>query len=97
MKGMRAGRVAIVVGVMLLIPVALTLLNPNSHVRGGAGGGWDWTIGWGLLVIGAILFVAGLGIDLALRKISNTVYRVLTICAIVAPILLVWLRIASSD
>jgi hypothetical protein len=48
-------------------------------------------------VIGAILFVAGLGIDLALRKISNTVYRVLTICAIVAPILLVWLRIASSD
>ena len=41
---MRIKRVAIVVGAILLIPLVLTLLNRNSHVRGGQGGGWDWNL-----------------------------------------------------
>jgi hypothetical protein len=97
MKEMRYGRVAAIVTTILAIPAVLTLLNPNSHVRGGQGGGWDWSFGPGIFVIYAILFVAGLLIDLSVRKIRNPLYRALAIVLVVTPILFVWFTIVHSD
>ena len=87
MKGMRIKQVAVVVVGILLIPLVLTLLNPNSHVRGGQGGGWDWNL-IGIPAIFAFLFVIGLLIDFVIRKVRNPILRVLGVCVIVGAVLL---------
>ena len=92
---MRIKQVAVVVAGILLIPLALTLLNPNSHVRGGQGGGWDWNL-IGIIPIYVFLSVVGLAIDFADRKIKSPVYRVLTISAIISAVLLLWFQIVSD-
>ena len=95
MKGMRIKQVTIVVACILLIPLVLTLLNPSSHIRGGQGGGWDWNP-IGIIPIGAFLFVVGLAIDFADRKIKSPVYRVLTISVIISAVLFLWFQIVSD-
>ena len=95
MQGMRIKRVAIVMGAILLIPLVLTLLNPNSHVRGGQGGGWDWNL-IGIIPIGLFLFVIGLLIDFVIRKVRNPIWRVLGVCVIVGAVLLLWAQIVSD-
>ena len=92
---MRVKRVAIVVGVILLIPLVLTLLNPNSHVRGGQGGGWDWNL-IGIIPIGAFLIAIGLLIDFVIRKFTSPVFRVLTVSIILGAVLLLWFQIVSD-
>lgn len=93
---MRVKQVAVVAGLILLIPLVLTLLNPNSHFRGGQGGGWDWNP-IGIIPIYMVLFVVGLVIDLAWRKIKSPVYRVLAISAIVLAFLLAWVQVVTDQ
>lgn len=89
-------RVGLATLVILGIPMVLTLLNPNSHLRGGAGGGWDWSP-WGLVWAVPLIFCVGLAIDFAWRKIKSPVYRVLTILLIVLALLLAWVQVVTDQ
>lgn len=86
-------RIALGVGAILLIPLALTLLNSNASIYGGPGGGWDWMPG-DFVVMGILLFITGLGIDFSMRNITNPVYRSITVAAIVGALLLIWIELA---
>lgn len=88
-------RVGLVTVAILAVPMVLTLLNPNSHLRGGEGGGWDWAPA-GLLLIGPILFAFVFAIDFAWRKIAHPVYRILTVLFIVLALLLVWVQVVTD-
>lgn len=89
----RIVRIAVIVGVILLIPLVLTLLNPNAGIYGGAGGGWDWMPG-DFVGMGALLFATGLAIEYARIKFTNPTYRVLAITAIVLALLAIWVELA---
>lgn len=83
-------RVAIVVGLILLIPLVLTLLGSGVD-----GEGWHWTLG-DFIVIGTLLLGTGLAIDFAAKKITNPVYRVFAVVAIVALFLLIWAGMVAN-
>lgn len=89
-------RVGVATAVLLAIPIVLTLLNPNSHLRGGAGGGWDWSL-WGLVWAVPLIFCIGLAIDFASRKIKSPAYRILTISLIVLALLLAWVQVVTDQ
>lgn len=86
-------RIAVGVGLLLLIPLALTLFNPQASLYGGPGGGWDWMPG-DFVVIGILLLATGVAIDFAVRNLTNPVYRATTVLAIVATLLLIWIELA---
>ena len=88
-------RVVAVALVLWSIPMALTLLNSNSHIRGGSGGGWDWNLASFVLFV-PIIFCVGLAIDFAWRTITNALYRVLTVAAIVLALLLAWVQVVTD-
>lgn len=83
-------RITIVVGLILLVPLVLTLLGSGVD-----GEGWHWTLG-DFIVMGALLFGTGLAIDFAARKITHPVYRVLAVIAIVALFLLIWAGMVAN-
>lgn len=90
-------RIAIAVELLLLIGFIPTLFNPNARIYGGPGGGWDWSP-WGFVgPMAGLMFVTGLAIDVAARKITNPVYRSLAIAALVLALAFVWVRIVQSD
>lgn len=84
---------ALVVALILLIPLVLTLLNPNARVYGGEGGDWDWAPG-GFVVMGLLLFCTGLAIDFAVRKITHPIFRMFAVAAIVLTLLAIWVELA---
>lgn len=86
-------RIAVVVGLILLVPLVLTLLN--IHNGGVEGGGWYWKPG-DFIVMGALLFGTGLAIDFAARKLANPAHRVFAITAIVALLLLIWAGMVAN-
>lgn len=86
-------RIVLVAGIILLIPLVLTLLNPNAEIYGGRGGGWDWMPG-DFVIMGILLFGTGLSIDLAARKLTNPMHRILAIAAIIIVLFLVWVELA---
>lgn len=88
-------RIAIVVGLILLLPLIGTLLNPSATVNGGPGGGWDWGFG-DFIIMGALLFITGLAIDYAWRKINHPTYRVLAVLVIVFILLALWVELATD-
>lgn len=77
-------RIAIIVGLILLIPLVLTLFGSGVD-----GEGWHWTLS-DFVVMGALFFSTGLAIDLAARKFANLIHRVIAISAIVALMLIIW-------
>jgi peptidoglycan/LPS O-acetylase OafA/YrhL len=79
-------RIAIVVGLILLIPLAMMFFSVE---------GWHWTFG-DFIVMGALLFGTGLAIDFAARKLANPTHRVLAIIAIVAIFLLIWAGMVAN-
>lgn len=85
--------IVVVAGLILMVPLVLTLRNPNAHINGGGGGGWDWEPG-DFIVMGALLFGTGLAIDFAIRKISKRAYRVFAVVSIVLVFLLIWAEFA---
>lgn len=89
----RIGRVALIVGSILLIPLVLTLLNPNASIYGGPGGGMDWMPG-DFVVMGALLFITGMAIDFAHQKLTDSPYKIPAILAIIAVLLMVWVELA---
>lgn len=86
-------RIALGVGSLLLIPLTLTLLNPNASLYGGPGGGWDWMPG-DFVVMGLLLFLTGLAIDFAWRNVANPAYRVIAVAAIMTALVLIWVELA---
>lgn len=86
-------RIAIVVELILLIGFLPTLFNPNARIYGGSGGGWDWSP-WGFVgPLAGLMFVIGLAIDYAVRKIKNPVYRAIVIAALVFLLAFIWMSI----
>ncbi len=90
-------RIFIIVELILLAGFLPTLFNPNARLYGGPGGGWDWSPWTFVSPMVVLLFVTGLGIDLAVRKIKNPVYRVIAIAACVLPCMAIWGIVATSD
>ncbi len=86
-------RLVIIVGTLLLIPLSLTLLNPNASIYGGPGGGFDWMPG-DFIVMGALLFAAGFAIEFARINLTNSTYKVAAILGIVATLLIIWVELA---
>lgn len=78
-------RIAIIVGIILLIP-----LFGNFFVEG-----WNWGVG-DFIIMGILLFVTGLLIDLAARKINTPLHRILAIAAIVLGFLCIWVGLATQ-
>ncbi len=76
-------RVAVVVGLILLIP-----LFGNIYVDG-----WNWDP-LDFVVMGVLLFAAGLAIDFAARKVVDPTRRTLVIIGIVLAFLALWAELA---
>lgn len=76
-------RVVIIVGAILLVP--LIAMQFTDEV--------DWTLS-DFIIMGALLFAAGMGIELALRKLTNPTQRVIVCACIVAALLLIWAELA---
>ena len=85
----RLSIVALGTGLLLLIPLALQL----TIGTGVDGQGFNWKLG-DFVVIGTLLFVTGIAIDYAIRKIIDPVYRVVAVIAIVLVLLLIWADLA---
>lgn len=88
-------RIGVAAVVLFAVPMTLTLLNPDSHIRGGSGGGWDWTL-WGAVWFIPLIFCVGLLIDLAWRQIKSPVMRVITVFFIVAALALAWVQVVTD-
>lgn len=73
---------------VLLIPLVLTIRDGGVDGRG-----WNWAPG-DFLVMGALLFATGLALDLAWRRVTNPVFRVLACAGIVVALMLVWAELA---
>ncbi len=90
-------RIAVVVELLLLMGFIPTLFNPNARMYGGPGGGWDWSP-WGFVgPMAGLMFVTGLAIDFAARKIKNPVERTIAIAALVLALAFIWVKIVRSD
>ncbi len=75
----------------ILTIVVLILLIPafgNMFVDG-----WNWGV-FDFITMGALLFVTGLAIDFAARKITNRTYRVFAIIVIVLGLIALWTELA---
>ncbi len=86
-------RVAAITGLLLLVPFVATLMNPNATVNGGVGGGFDWGA-MDFVIMGALLFVTGLSIDFAIRKIQSPLHRVIACIGIIFALVLIWAELA---
>lgn len=90
-------RIVIIVEMLLLLGFLPTLFNPSARIYGGTGGGWDWSP-WGFVgPMAGLMFLTGLGIDLAVRKIKNPVYRTIVIGLLVLALACIWATIVRSE
>ena len=76
-------RIALVTGVLLLIP--LLVMQFTDEV--------NWKIG-DFIIMGILMFSAGLAYEFISRKMSTTTYRVALAIAIVLVFLLIWAELA---
>ena len=76
---------------LLLVPLAFTLMNPGAHLSGGGGGGFDWMPG-DFVVMAALLFCAGVALDLVWRKAGK--YRIAGAAALMFLFLWLWAELA---
>ncbi len=77
-------RIAAIVGLMLLIPLVL------SNVKGS---GWDWGP-LDYVVMGMLLFLTGIAIDYAIRKLGVTPKGIVAVCLIVLALAAIWVELA---
>lgn len=85
------GWIVLATGVILLIPLVLTLLNPTASINGGQGGGWNWTPS-DFLVMGALIFGMGSGFVLTARKVRK--HRLAIGVAFAVVLLWIWVELA---
>ncbi len=78
---------------LLLIPLYGTLTNPNATIKGGAGGGFDWTL-FDFTIMGVLLFIAGTTIGFAALKISHPTSRRMAVSGIIVGFLVIWAELA---
>ncbi len=78
-----AHRVGNVVGILLLVAFL-----GNFTIDG-----WNWGV-MDFVIIGFLLFVAGMALDWVVKKIKNPFYRLLAALAIIAIFLLTWVELA---
>ncbi len=81
-------RTALFVGIILLIPLILTI-----HDGGTKDMAWNWTLS-DFIVMGALLFCAGLALDFMVKKLTRPVYQILSILTIIIAFLLIWIELA---
>ncbi len=81
--------ITLVTGLILLIPLALQL----TIGTGVDGQGFNWKPG-DFVVMGALLFATGLGINFVTRRVTSPVYRVIAVVTIVLAFLLIWADLA---
>lgn len=84
----RLTRIASVVGLILIIPLAGTLLQEFAGI-----GGWDWGV-MDFVIMGILLFVTGVAIDTAARRINDPVARILTCFVILLILVTLWIELA---
>ncbi|HEY0964951.1 MAG TPA: hypothetical protein VGE13_00545 [Candidatus Saccharimonadales bacterium] len=53
----------------------------------------DWSVN-DFVVMGALLLVAGMGIELSLKKVAKPLYKVLTCLVIVVVFVMIWAELA---
>jgi hypothetical protein len=82
-------RPAIVTGGILLIPLVMTILDRGKP----AGDGWHWGPG-DFVVMGALLFGAGLTYEFLAGRIDRKAHRVAAGLAIVFAVLAIWFELA---
>jgi hypothetical protein len=78
-------RVAAIVGAILLIPLFANFLIE----------GWNWT-GSDFVFAFVVLFVTGIAIDVAARKIMRPLYKAATIAAIALVLAIFWIEMATG-
>lgn len=85
--------ILLTVVVILLIPLALTIVNPAAHINGGSGGGWDWSP---LDFIFAFVLLSGAGVvyDLLARKAKKPSNRLWIGLVIGLIVLFIWAQAA---
>lgn len=81
-------RIAVGTGLLLLIPLVLTLLGDGVD-----GQGWNWKLDDFIFAF-VLLFGAGLTYELVARRSDNSTYRVAVGIAVVSGLLLVWVNAA---
>lgn len=81
-------RIAIGTGVVLLIPLALTLLGSGVD-----GEGFHWTP-VDFLVMGALIFITGCIYELGIKQVRNSTKRILLAIVLVVAFFLVWVDLA---
>jgi hypothetical protein len=84
---------AIATACLLMVPLVLTLSNPNARIYGGEGGGFDWMPG-SFLVMGAMLFSCGLAIQYASVRFKGVLPRIAVIAGVACAFLLIWSELA---
>lgn len=85
MRGMKNNiiKVALVVGVILLIPIF-----GNLFVEG-----WNWGP-LDFVVMGSLLFITGLAIDIVNQKLANPVHRAIATIVILTALFAIWVELA---
>lgn len=86
------GRIGLGTAIVLLIPLILTLLNPNAAINGGGGGGWDWTPG-DFVVMGALIFGMGCLFVLTARRVKKNQRFAVGIIFLIS-LMLIWAQLA---
>lgn len=81
-------RIAVGTLLILLIPLLLTLKDGGVE-----GVGWNWS-GGDFLVMGALIFGTGVCVDFSWRKVTNPIYRTISVLAILALFLSIWGELA---
>lgn len=84
-------RPAIGTGLLLIILLVITLLFDS----GVDGNGWHWTLS-DFIVIGVLLFGAGLVYEFLAGKVRTTRQRVVLGIVIIIAVLLIWVNLATE-
>lgn len=83
MNPIRLITILAIVAILLLIPfIAMQLTNEVN-----------WT-GFDFLIMGTLLFITGLLLDFAIRKVATRKNRIIASIAIVGAFLLIWVELA---
>lgn len=76
-------RIALITVVLLLIPLVGMQVSDS----------WNWTVS-DFVIMGMLLFVAGLGVSAVVRKVQNRNHRLILVGAVLALFLYIWAELA---
>lgn len=82
-------RPAIGTGLLLTVPLVMSILDRDKP----PGDGWDWEP-FDFLVMGALLFGAGLAYELVARRLHKPAHRLMLGLAILFAVFVVWVELA---